>query len=110
MRFNTETLLAYGNWLLLGSIFYLAGSIGGELLYWAEDDTFGELARLHPSAAVSIDTRYWSVFDGGKAHEVTPFDGKRLSLVYYTVSTWRRAPEMSLRVVEQLGTRLPENR
>ncbi|MEC8844243.1 MAG: hypothetical protein VXX42_09700, partial [SAR324 cluster bacterium] len=34
MRFNTETLLAYGNWLLLGSIFYLAGSIGGELLYW----------------------------------------------------------------------------
>ena len=34
MRFNTETILAYGNWLLLGSIFYLAGSIGGELLYW----------------------------------------------------------------------------
>ena len=34
MRFNSETLLAYGNWLLLGSIFYLAGSIGGELLYW----------------------------------------------------------------------------
>ena len=34
MRFNSETFLAYGNWLLLGSIFYLAGSIGGELLYW----------------------------------------------------------------------------
>ena len=34
MRFNTEALLVFGNWFLLGATLYLMGSLGGELLYW----------------------------------------------------------------------------
>ena len=34
MRFNTEALLVFGNWFLLGATLYLMGNLGGELLYW----------------------------------------------------------------------------
>ncbi len=34
MRFNSEAVLVFANWFLLGASSYLIGGLGGELLYW----------------------------------------------------------------------------
>ena len=81
--------------------------VGGILLYWKHDDTFGPLHNLHPSEAEKIDTRRWTKFDGRKAHEVTPFECERLSVVYYQLSTWRQAVGMSMKTIRQLGAKAP---
>ena len=55
---------------------------GGALRYWDRDGRSGPDSRLDPADAVDLRLRQkvW-LCDGTKAHEVTPFDGQRTSVV-----------------------------
>ena len=80
---------------------------GGNLLYWPRDDGSGLVTDLPTDDAICLDPRDWQKFDGRSAHETLPFVGERISLVFYTTSTWRKATEESLNVLRCLGTVLP---
>ena len=55
---------------------------GGLLLYWPDDDGTAPLHELSPKQSICVDTkRQMALFDGHRAHEVTPFTGERYSLV-----------------------------
>ena len=74
----------------------LAKSFGdfasGQLLYWGEDDGLSLVERLREQDAWSIDTRRGMLlFDGWHAHAAAPFQGERLSLVFFTIQQYREA-------------------
>lgn len=62
---------------------------GGRLKYWPEDPgprMAPDVNKLDNDAALVLDVRGRSVaLDSTKAHEVEPFQGRRYSLVYFTI-------------------------
>ena len=65
---------------------------GGRLGYFADDDNTIELPRLkadHKKDAVYLDVQSdFQLFDGNRAHWVEPFEGERLSFVFFCVSKY----------------------
>ena len=73
---------------------------GGRLRYWSKD-AGGALEDLSEEAAMELDVRKLTIFDGNKAHCTTPYSsGLRYSLVFYTVKGFQllRGHERSLGV------------
>ena len=66
----------------------LGSFTGGNLLYWENDDGRLDLSTADPAhASCTFDTRRQLVlFDGNRAHAVSPFKGERYSLVFVYVS------------------------
>lgn len=62
---------------------------GGRLKYWPDDPgpkQAPDVNKLGESEAVVLDVRGRSVaMDSTRAHEVEPFEGRRYSLVYFTI-------------------------
>merc|ERR1719343_266153 len=61
---------------------------GGRLKYWPDDPGSKgiDVSELAESDAVTLDVRGRSVaLDSTKAHEVEAFEGRRYSLVYFTI-------------------------
>ena len=80
---------------------------GGNLLYWPGDDGSGLVRDLSPGDAICVDPKDWQNFDGRSAHETLPFVGERISLVFYTTSTWKQATKEAKDVLHCLGTVVP---
>lgn len=58
---------------------------GGMLRYWPGDDGQVNLKQLKPQASKMFDVKRAPLFmNGGRAHEVTRFQGNRSSIVAYT--------------------------
>ena len=58
---------------------------GGQLLYWDRDDGSLNVDAADPASAKAFDTRREMVlFDGNRCHAVTPYEGERYSLVFFT--------------------------
>mmetsp|Transcript_30738 Transcript_30738/g.60422 ORF Transcript_30738/g.60422 Transcript_30738/m.60422 type:complete len:571 (+) Transcript_30738:51-1763(+) len=68
---------------------------GGHLRYWPQDPgpkTMPDVLGLELNDAVLLDTKRRSIcLDSTKAHEVLPFEGKRYSLVYFTIPGYERS-------------------
>eukprot|EP00975_Prorocentrum_lima_P042231 8874169-Prorocentrum_lima.AAC.1 len=55
---------------------------GGELKVWPNDSGRGQPGDLIPEHATTIDTHdVVLLFDGSKAHQALPADGKRFSVL-----------------------------
>jgi len=58
---------------------------GGDLYYWPGDDKKAPLASLKKSQAKRMNLkRKTEIFDGCRAHCVDPFDGERISVVFFS--------------------------
>jgi len=58
---------------------------GGELWYWPGDDRKAKVESLTHKQAKKLDIKKkTAVFDGTKAHEVEPFEGERISVVFFS--------------------------
>ena len=84
---------------------------GGRLGYFADDDSAIELEALqsrYAQQAVYLDVKAdFQVFNGNCAHYVEPFEGERLSFVFFCVSNyWRAAPSVLAQLRER-GFALP---
>merc|ERR1711957_229781 len=68
---------------------------GGKLKYWPNDPgpkVMPDVAALDTSDAECLNVHGQSVVvDSTKAHEVEPFEGKRFSIVYFTIPTYERS-------------------
>ena len=67
--------------------------IGGDLRYWKDDDgalPLDALTQNYRPTTVETHNRI-VLFDALRAHEVTPFEGRRYSVIYYTHNCIRRA-------------------
>ena len=84
---------------------------GGRLGYFADDDNTIELPRLkadHKKDAVYLDVKSdFQLFDGNRAHWVEPFEGERLSFVFFCVSKYWKAKRDVLAQLEARGFALP---
>ena len=79
---------------------------GGRLGYFADDDNTMELPKLkadHKEEAVYLDVKSdFQLFDGNRAHWVEPFDGKRLSFVFFSVRKyWKTKPSVLAELQER---------
>ena len=64
---------------------------GGHLLYWPDDDGQSDVRALSESRARCFDAkREMLLFDGLRCHCVTPFEGERYSLVFFTASEYHK--------------------
>lgn len=77
---------------------------GGNLRYWPGDDRRVRVEELQRRDSQTLRVRTAAaVFDGRRAHEVTPFQGReRFSLVFFTVGKYWEASHR----VKLLGTRM----
>jgi len=81
---------------------------GGNLNYYPNDDRALELEDLPASDRVSINLqRDWALFDGRRAHEVDPFKGDRISLVYFTCPRNDRVDAKTKAAMVKCGFPLP---
>jgi len=81
---------------------------GGNLNYYPNDDRALELEDLPVSDKVSIDLKKnWALFDGRRAHEVDPFKGDRISLVYFTCPRNDRIDAKTKAAMVKCGFKLP---
>ena len=83
---------------------------GGNLIYWPWDDKETPLGALDEDHAVTLDTRQWCVFDGTKAHQAQPYEGTRVSLVFFQSTAWRWADDDTKWRLAHLGVNLPLDR
>eukprot|EP00811_Abedinium_folium_P008216 NODE_1758_length_2380_cov_10.715047.p1 GENE.NODE_1758_length_2380_cov_10.715047~~NODE_1758_length_2380_cov_10.715047.p1 ORF type:complete len:651 (-),score=68.66 NODE_1758_length_2380_cov_10.715047:426-2378(-) len=88
---------------------------GGQLLYWTADPgprllPDAELHKLEVADAKVLDVgNAFQLVDGRMAHEVTPFEGERYSLVYFSVTSrhlMMRADRVGLK--DRYGLEYPE--
>ena len=76
---------------------------GGKLEYCPDGNKKGvgepELRKSYPP--VVLDARASTViFDGRRAHAVTPFEGERYIMVFFTSGDWEKADEDPMRTAE----------
>mmetsp|Transcript_26227 Transcript_26227/g.51354 ORF Transcript_26227/g.51354 Transcript_26227/m.51354 type:complete len:514 (+) Transcript_26227:62-1603(+) len=80
---------------------------GGRLNYWPED-AGGDLKQLPQNERVSFDLkRHLALFNGNCAHEVTPFQGARYSIVYFTVGCHAEGSTKDRQLLERLSFPYP---
>eukprot|EP00975_Prorocentrum_lima_P062099 12883763-Prorocentrum_lima.AAC.1 len=64
---------------------------GGQLKVWPNDTKQTEPENLPPHPTTTVDTRgKLMLFDGTKAHQALPATGKRYSILWYTITGWRK--------------------
>ena len=82
---------------------------GGQLLYWRNDDAVSSLEKLLTlNDARPLDTkRYLVLFDGLRAHAVTPFEGERSSFVFFTANHYDRARPTVVKALVGSGAQWP---
>jgi len=84
---------------------------GGRLGYVLDDDNSHELeARQadHAQEAVYLDVKSdFQLFDGNRAHWVEPFEGERLSFVFFCVSKYWKTKRDVLGALEERGFPVP---
>ena len=81
---------------------------GGLLLYWPFDDGQSDINDFVDSAALTIDThREMVLFDGPRCHTVTPFQGERYSVVFFTAPKFEKMRADSIRVLQENGATWP---
>ena len=80
---------------------------GGELEYWPEDNRSVSEPRLRTEfAPFCCDAKKNSIiFDGCRAHAVTPFEGNRFSLVFFTSGSWQNLEPLDSERMDKLGRR-----
>jgi hypothetical protein len=71
---------------------------GGCLEYWPDDDRRVSEAMLQNKEQPQVlDARVNTVmFDGCRAHAVSPFQGRRYSLVFFTTGSWDRCDDETM--------------
>jgi hypothetical protein len=91
------------------SIIHAFGNFtGGKLNYYPNDDRELGLDDLPESDRVSLDLKKnWALFDGRRAHEVDPFKGDRISLVYFTAPRNDRIDAKTKAAMLKCGFKLP---
>ena len=84
---------------------------GGSLGYFADDDSAIELETLqanHEREAIYLDVKAdFHVFNGNCAHFVEPFQGERLSFVFFSVSNYWKTKRDVLAELKERGFPLP---
>ena len=83
---------------------------GGSLLYWESDDGSLDLNTADPAhASCTFDTRRQMVlFDGNRAHAVSPFKGERYSLVFFTCPGYQSLSATQKEVLIHIGSVWPD--
>ena len=72
--------------------------VGGQLLYWPEDNGSTRVEDLALASAQRFDTRREVVlFSGLRGHAVSNFEGERYSLVFFTASEFQGAKAEDVR-------------
>ena len=66
---------------------------GGELMVWQEGSNRKTLGDLDVADARVLDVKCGAFFDGTMAHETKPFEGWRVSIIWFTAKVLVRAPE-----------------
>ena len=81
---------------------------GGQLLYWERDDRSMDVQNADVASAISFDTRREMVlFDGNRCHAVTPFDGERYSLVFFTSPDYGKMSAANMNTLVGIGSIWP---
>ena len=88
----------------------LGSFTGGNLLYWENDDGRLDLSTADPAhASCTFDTRRQMVlFDGNRAHAVSPFKGERYSLVFFTCPGYLSLSTAQKEVLVHIGSVWPD--
>jgi hypothetical protein len=83
--------------------------VGGHLRYWPGDSGKGPVSELTQTDSELLRVRHApALFDGRRAHEVTPFRGdERFSLVFFTVGKYWKASAQCQRAASSLGFQMP---
>ena len=79
-------------WMALGDF------AGGCLEYWPDDDRRVSEAMLQNKERPQVlDAKVNTVmFDGCRAHAVSPFEGRRYSLVFFTTGSWDKCDDETM--------------
>ena len=81
---------------------------GGKLLYWPDDDGQSDLRELVEGRARCFDAKSdMLLFDGRRCHCVTPFEGERYSLVYFSAHEHNKVQAPSVSLLKSLGVAWP---
>ena len=62
----------------------LGDVVGGSLFWFPVDDGSRDISSLRAEERSFLDTRHFTFFDGTYAHGVTPFQGERFSVIFFT--------------------------
>mmetsp|Transcript_19336 Transcript_19336/g.56186 ORF Transcript_19336/g.56186 Transcript_19336/m.56186 type:complete len:727 (-) Transcript_19336:119-2299(-) len=83
---------------------------GGVLKYWPEDDRArAPLGALREEDGLSVDlSKNLLMFDGGRGHLVTDFEGERYSVVFFSIGRSSRASEADRQALRVAGIPFPE--
>ena len=75
--------------------------VGGQLLYWPEDNGSSRVEDLALASAQQFDVRRELVlFSGLRGHAVSHFEGERYSLVFFTASEFQGAKAEDVRFLK----------
>ena len=82
---------------------------GGKLEYWPDDNRACSETKLRKEfVPAELDARSHTVlFDGRRAHAVTPFEGERYSMVFFTSGDWENASDDLSDKLVTMGSRMP---
>lgn len=90
------------------AIVAFSGTIGGELRYWPSDAGVVKVDELDAQNSKLLNVYAQPrVFHGTKAHEVEAFTAARVSLVFFTTSSFWKANKHILSKLRQSGFRVP---
>ena len=76
---------------------------GGSLYAWPNDDRKKTLASLDYGEAELLDPKVGAYFDGTQAHETQPFDGWRVSVVWFTAKCLGRSDSTVMESAKSFG-------
>lgn len=79
----------------------------GAVLYWPFDDKQKKVTDLPATQAIVIDVKQPIIFDGTKAHGVSPYESERHSIAYYTMKGYERMQRRHRKLLQRLWFRVP---
>jgi len=84
---------------------------GGELNYWPSDDKKKPLEEFNHKEKVTVDIKEnLLLFDGNRGHYVNKFQGERYSLVFFSVRTWNKIPQVEVKAAAECGIVVPSKK
>ena len=69
---------------------------GGKLFWFPQDEGVEDVMSFSFDQSSELDTSMFQMFDGNKAHGVTPFTGDRMSVIFFTSKQIEWADEPAL--------------
>ena len=76
---------------------------GGQLFWFPHDEGIEEASNFSAEQGTPLDTTAFQLFDGNKAHGVTPFVGSRMSVIYFTTCHLDAAKHLALATLLEWG-------